>query len=74
MTTIKAKALENADAHLHVAGLPTCTQLLNALSGLLDVSGNVHDSTCALFGEARKPCDCPLGVARSVVLKYREAA
>ena len=67
------RAIENADANLHSAGLPTFTETIRALALLLENSGNVHASTCALFDNPSKPCDCALGVARAALRKYHDA-
>lgn len=67
------RAIENADASLHSAGLPTFTETIRALALLLGNSGNVHATECALFGDQVMPCDCALGVARGALRKYRDA-
>ncbi|MGF6440199.1 hypothetical protein [Paraburkholderia youngii] len=67
------RAIENADASLHSAGLPTFTETIRALALLLENSGNVHASECALFCDPVKPCDCALGVASMALSKYRAA-
>jgi hypothetical protein len=67
------RAIEDADARLHIAGLPTFTEFAQALALMLENSGNVHANTCALFGERPAPCDCALGVARAALAKVRSA-
>lgn len=67
------RAIEDADACLNIAGLPTFTELIHALVLMMDNSGNVHATECTLFAEHGKPCNCALGVARATVEKYRDA-
>ncbi len=61
------RAVEDANACLHSAGLPTVTDLLHALALMLENSGNVHATACTLFAVPPGRCNCALGVARTAL-------
>jgi hypothetical protein len=65
------RAVENANASLHSAGLPTVDDILHAVALMLENSGNVHANSCTLFHTQR--CNCALGAARGVLSQYRDA-
>lgn len=68
------RAIEDANADLREAGLPTIADLLHALALVLENSDNVHANTCVLFSEPRRHCNCALGVARGALAQFCGAA
>ncbi|MFP3802029.1 hypothetical protein [Paraburkholderia sp. SIMBA_027] len=70
------RAIEDANARLHVAGLPNVTDLLSALRGVLENGGDIHENGCKLFDfdDPKPRCTCKVGIARAAIAAYRDVA